>query len=339
MSRSQGIKTFEKILRKKKTFGIIGHFNPDGDSVGSVSAMYHFINQLGKESKVFLPSNYPSFLGFLDKNNDYKIYSKENEKIVDYLSSADVIICLDFNSLDRTENLKEIIKSSSSYKILIDHHPNPDESGFDLVFSTTETSSTCELLFWTLMQTKIVNRKAERMPFDSLEALATGMLTDTNNFNNSAISTTFEMASLLIKCGINLEQIGRTVFGSYSETRMKLMGKMLNENMTVIDDLNAAYMILTKEIQIKYDFQTGDSEGFVNLPLLIKGVEVSALFVENEKYVRVSLRSKGKYSVNDLCNQYFNGGGHFKAAGGRIYLPIEEVPKYFEDSFRAFINK
>jgi bifunctional oligoribonuclease and PAP phosphatase NrnA len=339
MSWDRNLNLLRKIIKKGKIFGIIGHFNPDGDSVGSVSAMFHYLNHIGKSSRVILPSRYPSFLGFLDKNSDYYIYPDHKSEILEYISSCDTIICLDFNKLDRVEDLKMAVSESKAVKILIDHHPQPEKESFDIIFSTTETSSTSELLFWILLKMRGVRGNAAKLPYDCLQALGTGMLTDTNNFNNSSLSSTFEMASRLLKCGISLETINRTVFGSFSEQRMNLMGEMLNKNMVIIDNLHIGYMILSKETQKEYDYKIGDSEGFVNLPLLIEGVEVSALFVENDNFIRVSLRSKGKYSVNALSNMFFNGGGHDKAAGGKLFITLDEVPKYFEDSFETFLKK
>ena len=147
------------------------------------------------------------------------------------------------------------------------------------------------------------------------------------------------MASLLLKRGVSLDDLGKRVFGSYSESRMRLMGEMLRNQMVVLEDLNAAYMVLSKKIQEEYNYLQGDSEGFVNLPLLIEGVEVSALFTESDEFIRVSLRSQGGVSVNALSNRFFNGGGHERASGGRLFIPVDEVPAYFEKSLREFLDK
>lgn len=331
--------SFERIVSSSHIIGIVGHFNPDGDSVGSVSGMLYYLRMLGKRAKVILPSDYPPFLAFLDKESSYMIFEKNKGEVIEYVSSCDTIICLDFNKLSRVEGLQDYIRKSTAKKILVDHHPFPEKECFDLVISQVDTSSACELLFWLLMDCRNIGGDVMKMPFDCVEALATGMLTDTNNFNNSVVSSTFEMASLLLKRGVRLDEINDKVFGSYSENRMRLMGTALSKDMTVIPELNAAYIILTAERQKEYDFQIGDSEGFVNLPLRIKGIGISALFVENKDFVRVSLRSDGIISVNSLSNLYFNGGGHDRAAGGRLFIPIEKVPEYFEKSLIEFLQK
>lgn len=318
---------------------IVGHFNPDGDSVGSVTGMKSYLEACGKRCTVVLPSSYPEYLSFLDVDKDYIIYTHDKERAEKVFQSCDLIIGLDFNNLGRVEGVKDLFAGSKARKILIDHHPSPEISSFDLVCSTVDTSSTCELLFYILMETSLIDNDIEKMPFACAQALATGMLTDTNNFKNSAISSTYNMASLVIKRGVSLDDLGKKVFGSYSESRMRLMGEMLRDQMVVIRELGAAYMVLSKKIQEEYNYLQGDSEGFVNLPLLIDGVEVSALFTEGDDYIRVSLRSQGEVSVNALSRAYFNGGGHQRASGGRLYIPVDEVPEYFERSLREFLNK
>lgn len=332
------VKRFEEKLSGSDRVAIVGHFNPDGDSVGSVTGMHYYLAEMGLSSTVLLPSSYPDYLSFLDKKRDYVIYTKDSSSAEKVLEDADMIICLDFNNLGRTEGLKELVARARGYKVLIDHHPNPERESFDLICSTVETSSTCELLFYILMETTLIQGDVEKMPYNVAEALATGMLTDTNNFKNSAIATTYQMASLVIKRGVSLDDLGKRVFGSYSESRMRLMGEMLRNQMVILPEMRGAYMVLSKKIQKEYNYLRGDSEGFVNLPLLIDGVEVSALFTEDDDFIRVSLRSQGEVSVNALSHRFFNGGGHERASGGRLYIPVEEVPQYFENSLREFLK-
>lgn len=335
------VNSFEEVVARHAGNGaiaIVGHFNPDGDSVGSVTGMHYYLAEMGINSKVILPSSYPDYLSFLDKRSDYIVFTRDPEAAKAAIAGATLIICLDFNNLGRTEGLKDMIRESEAYKVLIDHHPNPERESFDLICSTVETSSTCELLFYVLMETKLVGNNIDNMPYNVAEGLATGMLTDTNNFKNSAIASTYQMASLVIRKGISLDDLGKRVFGSYSESRMRLMGEMLRNQMVVLPDLKAAYMVLSKKIQEEYNYMRGDSEGFVNLPLLIDGVGVSALFTEDDDFIRVSLRSQGEVSVNALSNKYFNGGGHERASGGRLFIPVEEVPAYFESSLGEFLK-
>lgn len=334
----ENLKKLVKLISEAEKTVAIGHFNPDGDSVGSLTAFHSFLRQCGKDSEMILPNDYPSFLNFLDSERKILVHKRKKRVAEKAISESDLIVCLDFNKFDRTEKLAGCIKEFKGPKILIDHHPEPDKDAFDLVFSDTSMSSTCELLFWILMKIPPIDGDVSRMELKCAQSLGTGMLTDTNNFNNSVIPSTFEMASLLLKRGVDFESISRTVFSAFSQNRMRLMGHLLADVMVVDIDTKSAYMILSKEIQKKFGFQIGDSEGFVNLPMQIEGVEISALFIENDENIRVSLRSKGDISVNKFSNMFFNGGGHERAAGGRLKMPVSQIPEYFITSLKEFLD-
>ncbi|MBQ0006144.1 MAG: DHH family phosphoesterase, partial [Alistipes sp.] len=337
----------DTILRSSSRIAVIGHNNPDGDSVGSATAMYNYITGRGGECRALLPSTIPGSLGFLDPEQKILYHSvKEGargfcaspEETVQTIHDADLIICLDLNSPNRTEGLESALRTAKCKKVLIDHHPAPEKDFFDLIFSDTDISSACELLFWILMKMPDIDGDISKMDYSVAISLATGLITDTNNFCNSAVPSTFKMASLLLERGVDLESIYMRVFGSYSEMRMKLMGEMLS-GMLIDRESHSACMVLTKEAQRKFGFRPGDSEGFVNLGLKIADVEVSVLFTEEKDRIRVSLRSKGAISVNRLSGLFFNGGGHEKASGGRLEIPVRQVQEYWLSSIREFIRR
>ncbi|MBQ0025334.1 MAG: DHH family phosphoesterase [Bacteroidales bacterium] len=333
----------EKALQKAEKVVLVGHFNPDGDSVGSVVGAYHYLASRGILSTMVLPGDYPKSLSFLDtgrKGEGIVSYQQKPEQALRAIGSADTIICLDFNRFSRTEQLAGALGESKAFKILIDHHIAPEEKEFDIVISTIRTSSACELLFWTLMDLPDIAGKVERLPMACANALYVGMMTDTNNFSNSCLPSTFNMASLLIRRGVNKDRLQEKVMHCYSVPRTKLMGYLLSEKMIYLSDMKAACITLSNSEKRKYHFKPGDSEGFVNQPLSIKSVRISALFTENNdgQYVRVSLRSKGNMDVNRLAQRFFNGGGHKNAAGGRLFIPIEDVPQYFAESLRKYLS-
>ena len=207
-----------------------------------------------------------------------------------------------------------------------------------MAFSTIDVSSTCELLFWILLALPDVAGDPARIPLRCAESLYVGMMTDTNNFSNSVLPGTFEMAGLLMGVGVDKNGLQEKVLSCYSVSRTRLMGHMVKDKMKVLPKWNTAYMLLSNKEKDRYHFQTGDSEGFVNLPLAISSVQVSAFFTEDSegRYLRVSLRSKGSINVNKFAVRFFNGGGHHNAAGGRLYMPLEEVPAYFEAALAAW---
>ena len=329
------------MLLPAKKIAIVGHHNPDGDCIGCITGMKAWLESFFKGKRpvtvsMLVPNHIPYYLMFMDGADSVVLYSDNPPKTTSILEEADTIICMDFNDLSRTEEMADTIRNSAASKIMIDHHPFPEKFA-DLVVSTTEVSSASELAWWLVSEASL--KTGTEIPPECKASFYTGMMTDTNNFCNSVFPSTFLMASQIAEAGIDREKIQMEIMNSFSEERMRLMGLMLKDKMTVYPDLKAAVLVLDQETKDKYNYRDGDSEGFVNLPLKIKDVEISALFTQGNGYIKVSLRSKGAVSVNRLCRLFFNGGGHERAAGGRLYdKPIEEVTDYFEKSLRMFLS-
>lgn len=333
--------TLKDILLSDKNLLFVGHTNPDGDCIGSLTGLFHYVtNVTGRCDNVNLvvPNRYPYFLDFLDKNKIVKDFETDPEAVTALVEKADYVVCLDLNSFKRIDKLGELISNCKAQKILIDHHPFPCLDDFCIAVSKPESSSTCEVVYSLI---KGWNADVHGWPssLESAVSLYTGLVTDTNNFSNSVLPSSFIMAGELMAAGVDKEWVQSMIYGGFHEDRMRLMGYMLNENMKIFPKHKAAVMILDKKIKERYNFQDGDSEGFVNLALGIKGVVVSGLFTEADGYVKVSLRSKGDFSVNDLARKSFNGGGHVRAAGGKIYIHVEEVENYFIEALDKFKQK
>ncbi len=334
MKKIENLEHLRGLLQSSYNIILVGHVNPDGDSIGSLMGMRGYLLSLGKKVDAVVPNPYPDFLKFLDPGEEIMAYSTLAAQVEERVAQSDLIICMDFNSLGRIDDLGKVIAAHGAKKVLIDHHPQPDTI-FDLIYSYPELSSACELTYWIIKGLL----GGGKLPLSSAIALYTGMMTDTNNFANSVLPSTFRMAGELMEAGVDKEWVQRMVFGGYSEERMRLMGYMLGENMKILPQYDAAVMVLTKEIKERFNFADGDSEGFVNLALNIKSIRISALFTEGDEFIRVSLRSKDDFSVNRLARESFNGGGHERAAGGRLFIPIGEVAEYFEKSLARFIEK
>ena len=328
---------FEKLLDGKKKVTIISHFNPDGDAVGSSVGLNWFLLERGYSSCIVLPSAAPPFLDFLDPEHSIIYYTEDKKRAKDAVNGCDLIVCLDFNKPGRTEWMSDLLTSAKADKVMIDHHPNAVREGFNIVISDEDASSTCELLFRVLMAFRHTGGRASSLSIKSLSAITAGILTDTNNFNNSVTPYTFNVAAEMLKAGVDFDFLNNMLFKRFPESRMRLMGYMLKDNMELYPGTHASCMVLTMDDRKKYGIQDGDTEGFVNLPLMIGGVEVSGFFSETEDFVKVSLRSKGDISVNALAKAYFNGGGHERAAGGRLYIPIDQVRDYFRQSLEQFL--
>lgn len=341
---SQNIQRFSNMLDTAGNIAIVTHMKPDGDAIGSSMAMYHYLRMSGKDSKVVLPHIPQPSISFLTEKypEAVVIHETDSKGAESAILNADTIICLDFNAFHRTDALERALNQSSAIKILIDHHLNPAREAFDLIFSEQEISSASELLFHILMSTSTIGHQAHRLPEEARDALMTGMTTDTNNFGNSVYPSTLKMASELLAAGTDRDRILSLIYNRFSENRLRLLGHMMKDLLTVTGD-GVAYIVLDSKTQAEYGIQEGDTEGFVNMPLSIENVIMSILLKEDDGKARVSIRSKKGTSANRCAMLHFNGGGHENAAGGRLRIPedirnISEAAAYIESHTHTFIK-
>ncbi len=335
-----------ELVSQAGSIAIITHMKPDGDALGSSAGLYHFLKDaFGKRPRIVLPRRYPSNIAFIADGcaeEDVIVYEETPELASETIVTAGLIFCLDFNSYGRTEYLEKALADAPAPKILVDHHLAPDRSQYSVIFSETEVSSTAELLFHMLMKAPQTGGNASSLPFCSATALYAGMTTDTNNFANSTFPSTLMMASELIAAGVDRDMIVGKTMHSYRENRLRLLGTVLKDLMTITPE-GGAVIVLDKDILQKYDIQEGDTEGFVNVPLDIASVRLSVLVKEDRGKARVSLRSKKGTSANRCATAYFRGGGHENASGGKILIPddikdMTEAADYATACVRKFLK-
>lgn len=320
------INYFKKLIGEKSDVIITTHYNPDGDAIGSSLALYHFLVAQGLKVKVLIPNELPSFLQWMPGADLAVIYSENTIIGDDLISGADVIFCMDYNSLSRVKLFTDQLRASNATRIIIDHHIKP-ENEFDLTFSVTSVSSTSELLYQILDESGFSAEITPKMA----ECFFVGIMTDTGSFSYACNRPeTFQIAANLIQTGIDVERVHRMVYDTYSESRMRLLGHCLGSNMKVIPEFATAYIWLTKQDLENYNYQQGDTEGVVNYALSIQNVAIAALFTERDDRIRVSLRSKGEFNVNEFARAHFNGGGHRNAAGGDVFKSLPDTLNWFE---------
>lgn len=321
------IKSVVRELKKKISVSepilITSHLNPDGDAIGSSLALYHFFKNLGYEATIVMPNDFPSFLKWLEGSDSILIYDNSPARANRVIEKAKIIFSLDYNGYGRIGEIGSRLLHSEAIKILIDHHPEPDNI-FDYIISTVNTSSTAELIYGFIVEWN-GKQSVSRI---IAEALYTGIMTDTGSFSyNCNFSRTYEIVAHLIRTGIDGERIHRLIYDTFSEHRMRLLGYCLSEKLTVVHDLNLAYISLTKQELQRFNYQIGDSEGVVNYALSISRIQIAVLLIEREGYIRLSFRSKGDFAVNRIAREHFEGGGHRNAAGGNSYMPMDETLK------------
>lgn len=310
---------------------LICHINPDGDAVGSQLAMYHYLVSKGRNVDMLSPNYFQEFLKWMNGVEKINIFIKDRALCKDIIKRSDLIIMLDFNQSGRLGEAEKYVLASGAYKIIIDHHQ--DIVPFtDLVISDTSRCSTSELLHDIITELN----GGKRFDYTAYaEAVYVGIITDTGNFEHGTYNgNTFRIIADLLDSGIDKDRIYNLVFNNFSESRMRLKGYALNERMTILPEFRTAYICLTLDDMKRYDYRKGDTEGFVNMPLSISNIDISALFVEKDGFVKLSFRSKGDFPVNEFARKYFGGGGHKNAAGGEYYESLDCTVNHFLESLR-----
>lgn len=319
------IDALNDLFRGKRRVVLITHIRPDGDALGSQSALYHFLKTKANiESVTAVHQPAPKTIDFIIKDIPF-VDPVDSEAAI---SDADLIVVTDMNELSRGGEVEPYIRCSTATKVLIDHHMSPDEEAFDLVFSSPESSSACELLYYVLKVLPEVDGDASKLPLGSLSCLMAGMTTDTNNFANSATPSTFAMASELIAAGVDRDSIIEQIYNRYRENRLRAIAHILSNELFIRED-GLAVLPVSAELWHSFGLEDGELEGMVNLPLSIDKVKICIYLRESEgsSEVRVSIRAKRGYSANRIAKTYFNGGGHLLASGGKLKLP-QDMPDF-----------
>lgn len=314
-------KTYKKVV-------IVSHVNPDGDAVGSSLALYLYLKKLGSDVHVIVPNDYPSFLSWMPYIQDVLIYDKNVDESNKIMSEAELFCYLDFNTQSRTGVMhNDLCRYNSTPKVLIDHHIGADTSQFVACFSETEISSTSEMIAEFIKYQGFDNYLDDNIATN----IIVGMITDTGTFSHSIFKNTFSIfGDILSSTTVNYKKIHQNIYNTSTENRLRLLGFLINDRMTILEDYNTAIIYASKSDLERFNYQVGDTEGVVNYPLTIGNIKMSVLFTEKQDVIRLSLRSKDDFSVNDMSRKHFNGGGHLNAAGGTLYCSLEEAIEKFK---------
>ena len=337
---------------------LLTHQSPDGDAMGSSLAMYHYIKSLGKEAHVIVPNAFPEFLAWMPGADSVLLYDSQKTQADTYLEAADLVICTDFNAPSRIGALGDKMLSLTCPKVMIDHHLHPSDFA-DFIVSVPEASSTCELVYEVLMNSQdplakrpLSNSEASNTQRSIAQCLYTGLMTDTGNFSyNSNRPQIYPMIATLIEAGVDKDAIYNAVFNQYSVDRMKLVGYCLYQKMRVFPEHHAALIYLNRKELYRFNFQKGDAEGIVNMPLQSKDIHYSVFMREDKATpdemeknggiktkIKLSFRSQGDRPVNVFASEVFNGGGHANAAGGEYYGPLAEAVQLFLDNYAKYFK-
>ena len=320
-------KVKEWLLNDVKSIVIIPHVNPDGDAIGSAIGLNNVLTNAGFDSTVIVPNDFPSYLNWLGSEKMPLIYEHSVERCHKIIDRADALFFLDFNDAKRLGKLEEYLNLNTKPVVLIDHHPDPMIET-EYLFSDTNVSSTAELTFDFIEAIGLL----DHLENSGANALLTGIIADTGSFShNASRPDMYHIVGELIKRGADKEKINESLYNDFSEKRMRLLGFCLSEKMEVFPQFKTALIWLTADELKRFDFHSGDTEGFVNHLLSIKGIIFSAFFMEKKDHVKISFRSKGSFATNDFCAAHFNGGGHRNASGGETKLSMAEALSLFKE--------
>lgn len=313
-------------LSEPKNIVIVGHRNPDGDAMGSTLALYHYFKKKGHQPTVVVPNEYPGFLHWLPGSKTTYRFDWQNNQSQRAIKSSDIIFLLDFNALHRLGNdMQNTLEQYPNDFAMIDHHQQPDE--FTYMYSDTSICSTCQMVYHYIEMMGDV----DLIDANIATCLYTGIMTDTGSFRfRATTSTTHRVIADLIDRGAENDRIHNNVYDSNSYARLLLLGQSLS-NLKIYPEYKTAFITLTDAEKKKFNFEKGDTEGVVNYALSLKGIVFGAIFIEDkeQQIIKMSLRSKGSFSVNEFARKYFNGGGHDNAAGGKSLMSLNETVKKF----------
>ncbi len=335
---AQDAVTMRRMIDQCKNVVVVTHYSPDGDAIGSSLAMWEYLKKKGKQATVVVPNYFPDFLKWMNGADQIVLFEKQKALSYNLLNMADLVIVLDLCEASRMgDELGRVVKGlKRARKIVVDHHMNPDKKLADLLVSHPDSSSTCELLFRIFLamdQVSVLTKAAA-------EDIYAGMYTDTGGFSyNSNDPDVFNIIAELLRKGIDKDRIVRSINNNFTAERFRLMGYVLYEKLIVMPEFHASIYSITADELRRFKYLKGDMEGVVNMPLQIRGHRLSISLREDMEHpiIWVSIRSYDDVSARDMAEQFFGGGGHFNAAGGKLEdCTMDEAIERAKTAIEAF---
>ena len=308
-------------LENASNIVLTGHRSPDGDAIGSCLALWNHLKESGIKSYVVMPDEFPNFLNWMPGQDEIILHSSSPNQAEELLATADIMFCLDYNSSSRVGEMQTALKSSNAFKVMIDHHQQPDDF-VDLMFSDEKSCSTSEMIF------RLIEKwgEEENVSAKTASCLYCGIMTDSGSFRFPSVSPrTHQIAASLLKTGIEHSSIHTKVYDNNREGQLKLFGYAITEKLQVLLKYKTAIISLSAEELNRFGYKKGDTEGLVNRALSVEGVNFAAFLHESGDRVKISFRSVGEFSVRDFSSNHFDGGGHHNAAGGSSTESLEKV--------------
>lgn len=322
---------FRQWIEESEQIVLTCHVRPDGDAIGSTLGMLHMLRTLGKRATVVVPDQPPRSLAFLPGFKDISIFTRHEDFCRRIVAEADLIICCDFNHPSRQDSLGPVVESATCRKVMIDHHQEPSDF-CDIVFSYPHMSSTCELIFRIIADMGYY----QEMDIHAATCICTGLVTDTRNFSvNCSNPEIYEVLMKLLEKGVDKPRIVREAVMAQSLSSLRLQTYALSEKMEIIEPLRAAIITLDAEELKRFNYERGDTEGLVNIPLNVRGIVHSYFLRQDADCIKISARSVDNFPVSEVC-KLFGGGGHRPAAGAEFHGSLEDCHRKLTEALPAF---
>lgn len=329
----QPVSEIYPLLDQPRKVVITMHQKPDPDAMGSSLGLYHFLKQFGHQVTVISPTNWADFLKWMPGANEVLDFenTRDREKVDAALNGAEWLFCLDFNHLGRTRHMAGMLATLKCVKVMIDHHQQPQTEIFNYGISDVHKSSTCEMVYDFIVE----SGHQDKINLDTAQCLYAGVMGDTGSFRfPSTTLSVHKMVAELKGRGLEHTLIHEAVYDNFLENRLRFLGHVLVNRLQVFYEYNAAMIAIPWKDLVKYDIKTGDTEGLVNYPLSIQGIKLAALIIDRNEEIKLSFRSKGSFDVNTFARKYFDGGGHFHAAGGRSTDTLDQTVQRFINALK-----
>ncbi len=319
--------TLMQLMGQAQHIVITCHKTPDGDAMGSSLALCHVLRGMGKNATVVITDQAPKNLRSLPGYRDAIVWSIAPGLAAKAFGRAQLVLCLDYNNIDRLDKMAPLLGACKAPRVLIDHHLAP-VLPVDVAISHPEASSTCELVYRTIVGLGL----QELITTQAAHNLFAGMMTDTGNFTYSCDDPEiYEIVAQLVRLGIDKRGIYETILNTFSASSLRVQGYALSEKMQLFPNKGAALITLTKSELDHFGYQRGDTEGLVNRPLSIPGIDMVLYLREDPTCIKASFRSVGDIDVSKMAERHFGGGGHKNAAGGEHHGTMDQAVDVFFD--------
>lgn len=290
----------KKLIEEAKTICLIAHKKPDGDAIGSLGAMYHFLKEIGKEVYMIVP----------DMTSRFEFMPNINEALDKFPDNKDIdlLICLDCSEMERRTCIDKETIAKAKKLMIIDHHIGISDN-VDVKIVDTSAPANCEIVY------KVIKYMNHEISKNIASYLYLGLLTDTGSFNyERTTGDTYKVAGELVDKGIDFTTICKKMNDTYSENKMKLIAYVINNTETYKDG-KIRIAVLDKEYQESLNSDEEDVDGLVNYLRCVEGT-IAAVYIRwtKDNEYKVSIRTEEPVDAA-LVAKAFNGGGHKRAAG------------------------